>query len=164
MTVLMCLWGLMASLAAWWWRPIQLAKRRVRLGSRVLAWFMNSSSPVCREPPFTASDVVELYLHRGAFETTLADEDQEQDPDRWCSHTASGQEVWQIVSQWIWNLRLELGHQLQPDPVRPTEFAPALPPAHKESPEPPRRLLFRETDRLLWLYPGKRAASRGKIL
>ena len=86
---------------------------------------------------FTASDVVELYLHRGAFETTLADEDQEQDPDRWCSHTASGQEVWQIVSQWIWNLRLELGHQLQPDPVRTTEFAPALPPAHKESPEPP---------------------------
>src|SRR5205823_12536967 len=77
------------------------------------------------------------YLHRGAFETTLADEDQEQDPDRWCSHTASGQEVWQIVSQWIWNLRLELGHQLQPDPVRTTEFAPALPPAHKESPEPP---------------------------
>src|SRR5438132_581296 len=86
---------------------------------------------------FTASDVVGLYLHRGAFETTLADEDQEQDPDRWCSHTASGQEVWQIVSQWIWNLRLELGHQLHPDPVRTTEFAPALPPAHKESPEPP---------------------------
>jgi len=83
---------------------------------------------------FTASDVVGLYLHRGAFETTLADEDQEQDPDRWCSHTASGQEVWQIVSQWIWNLRLELGHQLHPDPVRTTEFAPALPPAHKESP------------------------------
>src|SRR5437773_6929258 len=86
---------------------------------------------------FTASDVVALYLHRGAFENALADEDQEQDPDRWCSHTAMGQEAWQIVSQWIWNLRLELGHQLHPDPVRTTEFAPALPPAHKESPEPP---------------------------
>src|SRR5438874_13553318 len=57
----------------------------------------------------------------------LADEDQEQDPDRWCSHTAMGQEAWQIVSQWIWNLRLELGHQLHPDPVRTTEFAPAIP-------------------------------------
>ncbi len=34
---------------------------------------------------FTAADVVGLYLHRGAFETVLADEDQEQDPDRWCS-------------------------------------------------------------------------------
>jgi hypothetical protein len=27
----------------------------------------------------------------------------------------------------VWNLRLELGHQLHPDPVRTTEFAPALP-------------------------------------
>jgi hypothetical protein len=39
---------------------------------------------------FTASDVVELYLHRGAFENALADEDQEQDPDRWVSQTAMG--------------------------------------------------------------------------
>lgn len=77
---------------------------------------------------FTASDVVELYLHRGAFEPTLADEDREQDPDRWCSHSAWGQECWQVVSQWVWNLRLELGHQLHPDPGRTTEFAPALPP------------------------------------
>ncbi len=77
---------------------------------------------------FTASDVVELYLHRGAFEPALSDEDAEQDPDRWCSHSAWGQECWQVVSQWVWNLRLELGHQLHPDPVRTTEFAPALPP------------------------------------
>ncbi len=83
---------------------------------------------------FTASDVVALYLHRGAFENALADEDQEQDPDRWVSHTAPGQEAWQLISQWIWNLRLELGHQLHPDPVRTTEFAPALPSAHKETP------------------------------
>jgi len=76
---------------------------------------------------FTACDVVELYLHRGAFEPVLADEDQELDPDRWCSHSAWGQEAWQIFSQWIWNLRLELGHQLHPEPVRTTEFAPALP-------------------------------------
>jgi hypothetical protein len=91
---------------------------------------------VTQLPPsaFTASDVVALYLHRGAFENTLADEDQEQDPDRWVSHTAPGQECWQIVSQWLWNIRLELGHQLHPEPVRTTEFAPALPPAHKESP------------------------------
>ncbi len=76
---------------------------------------------------FCASDVVELYLHRGAFEPTLSDEDAELDPDRWCSHSAWGQETWQIISQWIWNLRVELGHQLHPEPVRTTEFAPALP-------------------------------------
>jgi hypothetical protein len=81
---------------------------------------------------FTACDVVELYLHRGAFEPTLSDEDREQDPDRWCSHSAWGQEAWQCVAQWVWNLRLELGHHLHPDPVRTTEFAPALspPPPH----------------------------------
>lgn len=71
---------------------------------------------------FTAADVVMLYLQRGAFETTLADEDQEQDPDRWCSHTHWGQECWQIISQWVWNLRLELGHRLSPEPVRTTEL------------------------------------------
>jgi hypothetical protein len=38
---------------------------------------------------FTACDVVELYLHRGAFEPILSDEDIEQNPDRWCSHSAS---------------------------------------------------------------------------
>ncbi len=49
---------------------------------------------------FTACDVVELYLHRGAFEPVLSDEDQEIDPDRWCRHSAWGQECWQLVSQW----------------------------------------------------------------
>lgn len=76
---------------------------------------------------FTACDVVELYLHRGAFEPTLCDEDSELDPDRWCSHCAYGQECWQLIAQWVWNLRLELGHVLAPQPVRTTEFAPALP-------------------------------------
>ncbi|WP_236601081.1 hypothetical protein [Ktedonobacter sp. SOSP1-52] len=78
---------------------------------------------------FTACDVVELYLHRGAFEPALSDEDQEIDPNRWCSYSAWGQEYWQLIAQWVWNLRLELGHQLHPDPIRTTEFAPALPPS-----------------------------------
>jgi len=83
---------------------------------------------------FTASDVVALYLHRGAFEPVLADEDDEQDPDRWCSHSPAGQEAWQIVSQWIWNVRLELGHQLEPTGVRTTEFARAVPEAKAQQP------------------------------
>jgi hypothetical protein len=81
-------------------------------------------------PPgaFTPADVVALYLHRGAFETVLSDEDKEQAPDRWCSHTAWGQEFWLILAQWTWNLRLELGHTLHPTPMRTTEFAPARSP------------------------------------
>ena len=86
---------------------------------------------------FTASDVVELYLHRGAFEPALSDEDNEQDPDRWCSHAAWGQECWQVISQWVWNLRLELGHQLEPTPLRTTEFAPAIPPRSEQPAMPP---------------------------
>jgi hypothetical protein len=81
---------------------------------------------------FTASDVVEMYLHRGAFEPALSDEDQEIDPDRWCSHSAWGQECWQVVAQWVWNLRLELGHQLEPTPMRITEFAPAISPVTEQ--------------------------------
>ena len=95
---------------------------------------------------------------------TLADEDQEQDPDRWCSHSAWGQECWQVVSQWVWNLRLELGHQLQPDPVRTTEFAPAIPSAsltplpRRTPPLPPAMLPLR------WACPGKLVVSRARTL
>ena len=85
---------------------------------------------------FTAANVVALYLHCGAFENALSDEDQEQEPDRWCSHAPLGQEFWQLISQWVWNLRLELGHVLEPSPVRTTEFAPALP-EPSPSPSPP---------------------------
>ena len=76
---------------------------------------------------FTTKDVLDLYLHRGSFESVLSDEDVEQDPDRWCSHTPWGQEFWQILSQWVWNLRLELGQQVSPTAMRLTEFAVAAP-------------------------------------
>jgi hypothetical protein len=78
-------------------------------------------------PPsaFPPADVLDLYFHRGGFETVLSDEDKEQDADRWCSYTANGQEFWQILSQWMWNLRLELGHRLHPTPMRTTELAKA---------------------------------------
>lgn len=42
--------------------------------------------------------------------------------------------------QWIWNLRLELGHQLLSDPLRTTVFAPACLSAHEDVtnvPSPP---------------------------
>jgi hypothetical protein len=86
---------------------------------------------------FTPTDVLDCYFQRGAFEALLADEDQEQDPDRWCSHTPWGQECWQILSQWVWNLRLELGQQLHPTPFRLTELAPTLPPPPPAAPPLP---------------------------
>lgn len=94
----------------------------------------------CLSPSaFPPADVLDLYLHRGGFETVLSDEDKEQDADRWCSYTANGQEFWQILSQWMWNLRLELGHRLHPTAMRTTEFAqaevaPQNPPTSEEPP------------------------------
>jgi hypothetical protein len=41
--------------------------------------------------------------------------------------------VLQLVAQWVWNLRLELGHQIHPDPVRITEFAPAISPQSEQT-------------------------------
>jgi hypothetical protein len=41
-----------------------------------------------------------------------------------------------VVSQWVWNLRLELGHQVEPTPLRITEFAPAIPEHRKQADTP----------------------------
>jgi hypothetical protein len=54
-----------------------------------------------------------------------------RDPDRWCSHSPARQEAWQIISQWVWNLHLE------PEPLRTTEFAPALLPSSEEAARSP---------------------------
>jgi len=59
------------------------------------------------------------------YAPVLADEDAEQDADRWVSRTAWGQECFQILAQWLWNLRLELGQHLAPAFVHTTECAPA---------------------------------------
>jgi hypothetical protein len=81
-------------------------------------------------PPeaFLPSDVLDLYFGRGGFESSLADEDQEQDADRWCSGTPWGQEGWQIVAQWVWNLRLELSQRTWPSELRTTQLAEAVTP------------------------------------
>ena len=95
--------------------PVTIGKQE---GEHVYELFVTSHPAHCLQ----AADVVQLYLHRGSFETVLADEDVEQDPDRWCSHTAFGQECWQIVSQWVWNLRLELGCVQQQPQLRHTRL------------------------------------------
>jgi hypothetical protein len=114
----------------------QAAKKKSRVGITRAGIVYELFFTNLPQQAFTACDVVELYLHRAAFEPTLADEDREQDPDRWCSHSAWGELAWQVVSQWVWNIRLELGHQLEPTPLRITEFAPAIP-EHREQAAPP---------------------------
>lgn len=110
--------------------PVGQTKRRVGLTRKGIVYELFFTN--LPQEGFTAADVVALSLHRGAFEPARADEDQEQDPDRWCSHSAAGQEAWQIVSPWLWNLRLELGHHLAALPLRTTEFAPAVSQRHEQ--------------------------------
>jgi hypothetical protein len=98
-------------------------------GEYVYELFLTSHSATA----LPAATILELYQHRGAFEQVLSDEDDEQDPDRWCSHSPMGQEFWQIISQWVWNTRLELGSIGQVQPLRWTAWesgsqdAPATP-------------------------------------
>ncbi len=67
--------------------------------------------------------MLDLYLHRGSFETVLADEDEEQATDRLSYHGRNGAGgATQIINQWIWNLRLELGQQAQATTMRLTEL------------------------------------------
>src|SRR5205814_10064293 len=73
---------------------------------------------------FLVEDALDLYHGRGAFEAVLSDEDVEEDPDRWCSYTECGQELWQIACQWVWNLRLSLGKSMQKAELREIEWAP----------------------------------------
>jgi len=90
-------------------------------GEHVYELFL-TSHPASSLPVAT---VLELYQHRGSFEQVLSDEDVEQDPDRWCSRTPCGQEFWQILNQWVWNVRLRLGQMAQPQPLRWTAWEPA---------------------------------------
>src|SRR5438270_413901 len=53
-------------------------------------------------------------------------EDVEEDPDRWCSYTECGQELWQIACQWVWNLRhttrkKDAGRGITRDRMGPTQ-------------------------------------------
>jgi hypothetical protein len=103
-----------------------VSKKRPSVGKRMNGWIYELFLSVLPEEGFLPGDILDLYHGRGAFETVLADEDREQNPDRWCSFTECGQELWQITSQWIWNLRLALGKQMQAEPLRDIEWAPPV--------------------------------------
>ena len=109
----------------------------IPVGKRVGEWVYELFITTLGTDGFLVEDILDLYHGRGAFEAVLADEDVEQDPDRWCSYTECGQELWQIACQWVWNLRLSLGQTMQGAEIREIEWAPP-----KESPS---RVLAWET-------------------
>ena len=98
--------------------------KAIPVGKRVGEWVYELFITMLDAEGFLVQDVLDLYHGRGAFEAVLADEDIEEDPDRWCSYTECGQELWQIACQWVWNLRLSLGQRMQGVQVREIEWAP----------------------------------------
>ena len=112
------------------------------VGEWVYEQFVTSLSP----KRLLATEVLALSQGRGAFEGTLADEDCAGNPDQWCSLSASGQEFWQIVWQWVYNLRLAFSAGYTQAPLREMEWAPpptgstqslAAPEPHEEPAEGP---------------------------
>jgi len=98
--------------------------KSVTVGKRIDEWVYELFLTDLDADGFLAEDVLDLYHGRGAFEAVLSDEDVEEDPDRWCSYSECGQELWQIACQWVWNLRLSLGQTIQEAELRQIEWAP----------------------------------------
>ena len=110
---------------------------------------------------FTASDVVELYLHRGAFEPALSDEDQEIDPDRGAATQPGGRSAGKWcrngcgTSGWSWGIGFEPDPYARPSLLLPSRTASSCTAALVtcRAMAHPRRPC-----------PGKLAASRAKTL
>jgi hypothetical protein len=66
---------------------------------------------------FGAAEIVTLYLGRGLLEKTLADEDRELPTDRWATNHGPGQDLFQVLCQWVWNQRVALGAPLLDTPL-----------------------------------------------
>jgi len=109
---------------------IEPGKPRVgkRVGDHVFELFVTDRSASA----WSIEDVLSVYLARGGFEATLAQEDRERDLDQTLSWSPAGQSLWTLIGQLAWNVRLRLGAQLIPTPPRVTLWAPAVSP----SPEP----------------------------
>ena len=72
--------------------PAPPVGKKVTVGKRVDEWVYELFITTVGADGFLVEDVLDLYHGRGAFEVILADEDVEEDPDRWCSYTECGQE------------------------------------------------------------------------
>jgi hypothetical protein len=80
-------------------------RKKVTVGKRLDAWVYELFLTTLPVDGFLVEDAWDLYQGRGASASVLSNEDMEIDPDRWCSYTECGQELWQIACQWVWNLR-----------------------------------------------------------
>jgi hypothetical protein len=104
--------------------PAPAPGKRVSVGKCIGEWVYEIFITTLPADGFLVEDVFDLYHGPGAGAPVLADEDLEADPDRWCSYTECGQDLWQVACQWVWNLRLSLGKPMQEAELREMEWAP----------------------------------------
>lgn len=139
--------------------PGQKPSVGLRVGEGALELFVSDRN----EADFSAKDLLGLYFARGGFEQTLSEEDREQDPDRWTSGHPAGQEAWQLLSQWVWNLRLRLGACAKDHPVRRTLFAEAKSPVGAAPPSPAGQVAPSETKEQLCQIAPAQGRGAGKF-
>jgi hypothetical protein len=75
-------------------------RARLSVGQRQGTWVSELFLTTIPATRLLVQDVLDGYRGRGGFENAFAAEDQDTDPDRWCSHTPLGQECWHILAQW----------------------------------------------------------------
>lgn len=95
-----------------------------RIGNDVFELFVTSRPA----SSLHAADVVALYLHRGQLEAALAKEEIELPTSHWASDHLEGQQLWHLLAQWVWNIRIWLGAELLRDDklLRRTDFTPSI--------------------------------------
>jgi hypothetical protein len=69
---------------------VPAAGKPIKVGKRIGEWVYERFITTLDTDRFLVEDVLDRYHGRGAFEAVLADEDVEEDPDRWCSYTQCG--------------------------------------------------------------------------
>jgi hypothetical protein len=105
--------------------PAPPAGKKVTVGKRVDEWVYELFITTVGADGFLVEDVLDLYHGRGAFEVVLADEDVEEDPDRWCSYTECGKAtVANCLSMGMESAALDFRKMMQGGELREMEWAP----------------------------------------
>ncbi len=89
--------------------------KKERVGHKRGEWVYEIITTDQSPKVLSAAEVVTLYLGRGSFEGVLGQEDAEIKTDDWRSFSPQGEDLWQILCQWVWNHRVQLGSLIVPE-------------------------------------------------
>lgn len=95
----------------------------VSVGKKMRGWVYELFAMDALRRDLNAMDRVSLYFGRGGFESTLHQEDEECDPGRWLSKYPQGQELFVLMCQHVWNLRLSWGKLVMEEEPQRTEWS-----------------------------------------